>query len=126
MIRKRLVGYARIEKRRDRRRPTRLTARIGDQPAEIVDISLGGLGISNVVARPPAPRAYKLGQVCTITLDVPSYGTISLQAEVARIDTARHQIGLRFIDLDSDSYRVIERLSIGRMRPSSADDDGPG
>ncbi|MEZ5666719.1 MAG: PilZ domain-containing protein [Alphaproteobacteria bacterium] len=114
MIRRHLVGYARIERRRDRRRPTRLTARIGDLPVEIIDISLGGLGVG-VIARAASPRAFRIGEEYRVVLDVPSYGVLTLSAEVARVNPARAYVGLRLVDLDGQTYRVIERLSIGRL-----------
>jgi len=114
MIRRHLIGYARIERRRDRRRTTELSARIGDQAATIVDISLGGLRMASLVVRPSHAQSYKLGQQHRILLDVPSYGVLELTAVVARVDAAQKFVGLRFVDLDLASYRVIERLAIGR------------
>lgn len=114
VIRKKLVGYARIERRRDRRRPTDLSARIGDHAATIVDISLGGVRAADCVVQSTTPSAYRLGDQYRVNVDVPSYGLLELLAEVARIDTAGGSIGLRFVGLDSATYRVIERLAIGR------------
>ena len=114
MIRKRIVGYTRIERRRDRRRPTDLSARIGDHTATIVDISLGGLRATDCIVHSPTPTTYRMGEQHRVYLDVPSYGLLELTAEVARIDTAKASIGLRFVGLDAASYRVIERLAIGR------------
>ena len=113
VIRRQLVGYARIERRRDRRRATRLSARIGDQVVEIVDVSLGGLGVG-LIALALTPRAFKPGETYGVVLEVPSYGTIALRAEVARVNVANAYVGLRLVDLNADTYRVIERLAIGR------------
>ena len=114
MIRRHLVGYTRIERRRDRRRPIELAARIGDQAATIVDISLGGLRLASATVRAAKARSFKLGEQHRILLDVPSYGQLELTAEVARINAAEKSVGLRFVGLDLASYRVIERLAIGR------------
>ena len=114
MIRRHLVGYTRIERRRDRRRPIALAARIGDQAATIVDISLGGLRAAGITVQAARSRSFKLGEQHRILVEVPSYGLLELMAEVARIDAAQEWVGLRFVGLDEASYRVIERLSIGR------------
>ncbi|MGF1625559.1 MAG: PilZ domain-containing protein [Alphaproteobacteria bacterium] len=118
MIRRHLAGYTHIERRRDRRHATQLSARIGDQPATIVDVSLGGLRMASVVARPSRAQSYRLGEEHRILLDIPSFGQLELRAIVARVDAAQQFIGLRFVELDLASYRVIERLAIGRpVRP---------
>lgn len=88
--------------------------RIGDQSAKILDISLGGLRVAEFVARTISPESYKLGDVYRIQLDIPSYGLLELTAHVARVDTAGQFVGFRFEALDSTTYRVIERLAIGR------------
>jgi hypothetical protein len=114
VIRRHLVGYTRLERRRDRRRPIELAAAIDGRPATIVDVSLGGLRLAAVTVRAAAARSFQLGEQHRVTLDVPSYGPLELLAEVARIDSAGSMLGLRFVGLDLASYRVIERLAIGR------------
>mgnify|MGYP001125191890 CR=1 FL=1 len=114
MVRRRLVGYIRVERRRDRRRPIALAARIGDQAVTIIDISLGGMGVAAVTVRSGELRTYHIGHQHRVVLEVPSYGLLELLAEVARVDAARQFLGLRFRGLDPVSYRVIERLAIGR------------
>jgi hypothetical protein len=122
VIRRHLSGYTRIERRRDHRRPIELAARIGDEAATIVDISLGGLRLASATVRAARARSFKLGEQHRILLDVPSYGVLELTAEVARINAAEKSLGLRFVGLDLASYRVIERLAIGRpilpLRPA--------
>lgn len=114
MIRRHLVGYTRVERRRDRRRPIELAARIGDQTVTIIDISLGGVGMAGATALADRSRSFRHGEQHRILLEVPSYGLLELMVEVARIDGATNALGLRFVGLDLANYRVIERLAIGR------------
>jgi hypothetical protein len=96
-------GLTAINRRRDRRIPISLPARVNGVPVLIRDVSLGGLAYISENAR------FELYDDVLIELDIVEFGSVKIGAVVVRTQ-GKYEYGVSFVGLSSDAFKLIESL----------------
>lgn len=128
----RVVAVYDKNRRKDHRRPVRIEARLNGVPVTVVNISSGGVGLSgsepdcdeeaglDVIIDEPSSTLedvkLQMGDTATLDLLLKEAPVISLQIEVVRFDVEESKIGGRFINVDSHTFDLIEKVVVGRLR----------
>lgn len=109
----RIIDLKQAERRRDRRRETMLEGRLGGHAISIVDVSFGGLGaaVDFVGQSDWLPED---GEEAKLELLTASGEVHIFDVEIIRSSPIDSHFGARFLRLDDDQYRLVERLMMGR------------
>ncbi len=108
------VTVKRKERRRDRRRPMQLDARLGGQEVTLTDLSAGGFGAA-IDATDLRPYGYRAGQRLRLEILPKGQPPIELSVEIVRPLGENGIVGGTFVDLSDAAYNVIEALLTGRF-----------
>lgn len=98
-------GLTAVNRRRDRRIPVSLPARVNGVSVLLKDISLGGLAFISESAR------FDLHDDVLIELDVFDVGSIRIGAVIVRTK-GKYEYGVSYVGLSSDAFKLIENLEM--------------
>jgi hypothetical protein len=96
-------GLTAINRRRDRRIPITLPARVNGVPVLLRDVSLGGLSFISENAR------FELHDDVLIELDIIEFGCVKIGAVVVRA-RGNDEYGVTYVGLSSNAFKLIENL----------------
>ncbi len=121
MIRRRLKGYTRIERRRDRRRALLLAAELEGAAVEVLDVSLGGMRIGCAGVPGSIMRRLNTDDIVQLVLRAGDEPALRFGVRLTRHYRLARAIGVRFDGLPPAHYRLVERLVTGRWRARVAE-----
>jgi PilZ domain len=113
-MRRKEIGTTRKERRRDRRRPLQLEARLGGQDILVTDLSAAGFGAA-VDATDPRPYGFRAGQRLRLELLPKGHDPIELSVEIMRPEGENGIVGGVFVGITDATYALIEGLLTGRF-----------
>lgn len=102
-------GVTAVNRRRDRRIPVSLPAKVNGETVLLKDISLGGLAFISDEAE------FEVGDDVLVDLHIREIGHVNIGACVVRTD-GKHEYGVAFMGLSSDAFKLIENLEMGQYR----------
>jgi len=108
------VTVKRKERRRDRRRPLLLGARLGGQEVTLTDLSAAGFGVA-LDATDRRPYGFRAGQRLRLELIPQGREPIEFAVEIVRPLGENGIVGGVFVDLTDAAYNTIESLLTGRF-----------
>ncbi|WP_343562886.1 PilZ domain-containing protein [Kiloniella sp. b19] len=127
-----VVSIHNKERRKDMRRPVRISARLNGWPVEVVDISVTGAGVGEAVqdkASDDNPDILisepvtdfgrfpvEIGDIMKLEILPENSETFDLQLEIVRKDDRRNNLGGRFVQINNPAYNKLEKMVIGRLR----------
>ncbi len=115
MATRRIVGYARGEQRRDRRRETLVRGYIDGISVRLRNISHSGLDVEIEDADTDLAR-WAVGQTCTVCVESADTEVAALDLRIARIDPGEGQLAGNFDSVSDEQYKLIEQLVLrGRL-----------
>jgi len=112
---RRIVGYARGEHRRDRRRETVVRGYIDGISVRLRNISHSGLDVEIEDAEPDLGR-WAVGQVCILALEGSDQQGAMLDLHITRLDPDNARLAGSFESVSDEQYNLIEKLVLrGRL-----------
>lgn len=118
MATRRIVGYARGEHRRDRRRETIVRGYIDGISVRLRNISHSGLDVEIEDADPDLGR-WAVGQACVLALEAPDERGAMLDLHITRLDPDNARLAGNFESVSEEQYKLIEQLVLrGRLTAS--------
>lgn len=108
------VTIKRKERRRDRRRPLQLDARLDGQEVTLTDLSAAGFGAA-LDATDRRPYGFRAGQRLRLELIPKGHEPIEFAVEIVRPLGENGIVGGVFVDLTDAAYNTIESLLTGRF-----------
>ena len=104
-----LRGHAPVNRRRDRRFPVSLPAKVNDETVLLKDISLGGLGFFS------EETEFEVGDDVLVEIEFSPTHTVKIGASIVRTD-GKQEYGASFLGLSSNAFQLIEDLELGQFR----------
>lgn len=102
-------GLTAINRRRDRRIPISLPARVNGVPVLITDVSLSGLAFISENER------FELHDDVLVELDIMEFGCVKIGAVVVR-NRGTYEYGVAYVGLSSNAFKLIENLEMRQVR----------
>src|SRR3546814_15695863 len=109
LIGRKLKGFTRDEKRRDRRTPVALPMQVGSARATMTDISLGGFAFEADSGR------VRPGAAFTATVQLEDGTALEVEAQVVRVEQG-YRAGAMFTKLSSRAFRILEQIGKASCR----------
>lgn len=115
-----IIGYGRLNRRRDRRRPVacRLVPGRGRSEVTTKDMSMGGFAVPGVVP------GLACGTIIPVVLETPGGGLISVQARVVRngkvAGRPEADFAVAFQALSPEAFSGLERIMMAPLRAEAA------
>ena len=106
-------GLTPANRRRDRRFPVSLPAKVNDEAVLLKDISLGGLGFISEESE------FEIGDDVLVEIEFSPTHTVKIGASIVRSD-GKQEYGVSFLGLSSSAFQLIEDLELGQFRRKAA------
>lgn len=129
-----VVSVIQKERRRDLRRCVNFDGLVNEGPVSVIDISASGVGAT--VLDTPGPLSvgsegyeieivpsqsgvegsarFEVGAEATLKLLKDGEEILAICIEIVRFEPDADSLGARFVGIEDDQYRIIERLVTGR------------
>ena len=115
MVRRRLVGYARTEQRRDRRRETTFPGRLDGVDVRLVNVSHSGIEFE-IDTDGADLTLWTEGQTTTLQLADGNAASAVLEMKIVRVDGEHRYVAASFAALSDEQYTLVEQLVLrGRL-----------
>ena len=105
----------RKERRRDRRRPLHIDARLDEHEVLLTDLSAAGFGVA-LDATNRSPFDFRVGRRMRLELTPERGETLTFAVEIIREPGENGVLGGAFVALTDEAYNVIESLLTGRYQ----------